>query len=226
MKQLQGKTKRTIIPDLVVSSSPSGGTIATSPFQKATALNSFFCQQTVLPGCDLVSPDKSSLKVNSHRFDSISTTPRDVYDILSTLRIDKAPGIDNLTPRLLRFCARGISTSIATLLNRSFTSGTFPAAWKKATVIPIFKKGARSEPGNYRPIALLPILSKVMERIVHNKLSHFLRPWTSKYQSGFKKKDGTVHQLTRLFHCWSAAVDDGQYVGAVFFDLRKAFDKV
>ena len=84
----------------------------------------------------------------------------------------------------------------------------------------------RGQPTNYRPISLLPILSKVMERIVHDKLSLFLSPWLTKNQSGFKKGDGTVPQLIRLMQTWSDAVDKDKYVGAVFFDLRKAFDRV
>ena len=54
-------------------------------------------------------------------------------------------------------------------------------------VVPIFKKGDKCNPGNYRPISLLPVLSKVLQRVVHEKLSNFLRPWLIKNQSGFKK---------------------------------------
>ena len=93
-------------------------------------------------------------------------------------------------------------------------------------VIPIFKKGSQTDPGNYRPIALLPIISKVLERIVHDKLSSFLQTWLHDSQSGFKKGDGTVPQLLRLCQEWSRHVDNSTYVGILFFDLRKAFDRV
>ena len=93
-------------------------------------------------------------------------------------------------------------------------------------VIPIFKKGSHTDPGNYRPIALLPIISKVLERIVHDKLSSFLQTWLHDSQSGFKKADGTVPQLLRLCQEWSRHVDNSAYVGILFFDLRKAFDRV
>ena len=171
-------------------------------------------------------PDSNSLPQNSESFDSLHTTPREVYDVLSSLKEGKAPGLDGLPPRLLRCCARGISSSLSTLFNRSFSEGHFPSAWKETLVLPMFKKGSRADPGNYRPIALLSIISKVMERLVHEKLSHFLKPWLNDNQSGFKRKDGTEPQLIRLTHEWSAAVDNGYYVAAVFFDLRKAFDRV
>ena len=81
----------------------------------------------------------------------------------------------------------------------------------------MFKKGAQSYPGNYRPIVLLPIISKVIERLVLDKLSLFWNPRLSPAQSGFKKKDGTVAQLTRLTQLWSEAIDNSDYVGVVFF---------
>ena len=65
-----------------------------------------------------------------------------------------------------------------------------------------------------------------MERLVLDKLPLFLNSWLSPAQSGFKKKDGTVSQLTRLTQLWSEAIDNSDYVGVVFFDLSKAFDKV
>ena len=64
------------------------------------------------------------------------------------------------------------------------------------------------------------------EEIVYKKLYHFVSPILSDNQSGFRRKDGTAHQLTRLVHEWSQALDKDQYVGTVFFDLKKAFDKV
>ena len=79
-----------------------------------------------------------------------------------------------------------------------------------------------TDPGNYRPIALLPIVSKVLERIVHNKLSSFLSPWLRKKQSGFRKAGGTVPQLVRLTQQWSEGIDRSHYIGALFFDLKKS----
>ena len=99
--------------------------------------------------------------------------------------------------------------------------GSFPSEWKSAVVIPVFKNGCRPEPGNCGPIALLPIISKVMERIVHNRLSHFLSPWMNVNQSGFRRKDGTVPQPVRLCQQWSEAIDASHYVGVLFFDLKR-----
>ena len=93
-------------------------------------------------------------------------------------------------------------------------------------VIPISKNGSHRDPGNYRRIALLPIISKLLERIVHDKLSSFLQTWLNDSQSGFKKGDRTVPQLLRLCQEWSRHIDNSAYVGVLFFDLRKAFNRV
>ena len=112
------------------------------------------------------------------------------------------------------------------MFNRSFCEGIFPSAWKKALVIPVFKRGDKSNPSNYRPISLLSSVSKVAERIVFDAVYPLVSPLLSDHQSGFRKRDGTSFQLVRLVRQWSKAVDNGNYVGVIFFDLQKAFDKV
>ena len=108
-------------------------------------------------------------------------------------------------PDLLRLCAKGIAGSLSALFNKSFASSTFPTQWKMALGVPIFKKGDKCNPGNYRSISslILSVLSKVVERVVHENLSNFLRPWLTKNQPGFKKADGTVPQLVHLTQEWS-----------------------
>ena len=177
-----------------------------------------------MSGSDSLVPTIGSC--NTESFDTLHTCPADVFNVLRSLRPRKAPGADDIPPLLLKECARGISSSLSTLFNISFTQGKVPSEWKKALVIPVFKSGDRALPTNYRPISLLSIVSKVQERLVFNKLYRFLRPVLSSRQSGFCKEDGTEFQLVRLVQSWSDLLDNSQFVGAVFFDLKKAFDKV
>ena len=221
VKSMTGKTTYRSIPDLITDT----GTTLQDDVDKANAFNVFFQKQTELQGNDR-HPDTTGLPKNPHNFSSIQTSPSEVYDILLSLPKKKAPGWDGITTDLLRLCATGIAESLATLFNRSFSDGVFPAAWKLALVTPVFKKGCMARPNNYRPIALLSVVGKVCEKIVYKKLYHFVSPILSDNQSGFRRKDGTAHQLTRLVHEWSQALDKDQYVGNVFFDLKKAFDKV
>ena len=104
--------------------------------------------------------------VNPNSLTFLETTPTEIYKILSTLKTNKAAGLNNIPAALLKFCAPGISKSLTCLFNRSFELSEFPTAWKEAMVIPIFKKGSHTDPGNYRPIALLPIITKVESSLV------------------------------------------------------------
>ena len=108
----------------------------------------------------------------------------------------------------------------------SFETGELPRTWKDAVVTPVYKKGDRSNPGNYRPISLLSATSKVLEKIVCEQLGEQVERHLPEKQSGFRKADGTVPQLTRLLHTMYEALDNGKNVFAVFYDLSKAFDRV
>ena len=114
MKDIQGKSQRTIIPTLV---DPVDGSPRETAHEKASLLNAFFCQQTVLPGEKNAFPDTSSLVSNRYKFDSLNCTPCEVHDIIAKLKPGKAPGLDYIPPRLLRQCAPGISASVAELFN-------------------------------------------------------------------------------------------------------------
>ena len=134
--------------------------------------------------------------------------------------------MDNLPPSLLRSCAGDVASSLCALFNRSFAEGRVPSEWKVALVVPVFKNGLKSSPSNYRPIALLSIVSKVIEKIVFRWLYTFLSPILTNKQSGFRKNDSTRLQLIRLVQEWSTALDSSRLVGIVFFDIPMAFDHV
>ena len=82
--------------------------------------------------------------------------------------------LDNLQARLLKTASPAISGSLAYIINQSLTSGNFPSDWKMARLTPIYKKGSKVQPGNYRPVSVLPITSKFIERIVHNQLYEYM----------------------------------------------------
>jgi hypothetical protein len=151
-----------------------------------------------------------------------------VLKLLLSLDIGKATGPDGIGNRLLKEAAPSICDPLCALFNKSLQAGVFPDCWKRANVIPIHKKNSLTDCGNYRPISLLPCISKVFEKLIFNHVYSFWKEHNviSAKQSGFTPGDSTVNQLTSLSDAIYRAFENGTEVRAVFLDLSKAFDKV
>ena len=110
----------------------------------------------------------------------------------------------------------------------SLIQGCVPDKLKVAKVTPIFKSGNKEELSNYRPISILPICSKILEKIVHKQLYKYVTDNDLMYdgQSGFRKQHSTSTALVKTIDEWNMEIDKGKYVGAIFVDLSKAFDMV
>ena len=211
-----------LIPDLNIH-----GHTVTDPGSKAQALNEFFIQQSQqsVTGTPTVPPLTTS-PLTSGPLLQISTSAEEVECCLRQLDTSKSPGHDGISTRVLKEAAKELAPSLSSLFNYSLAYAVLPQDWKDATITPVYKKGDPCSPTNYRPISLLSVVSKVLERIVHTRLYKHLEKHLPPHQSGFRKHDGTELQLTRLVHEISARRDGGQAVIACFFDLSKAFDRV
>ena len=110
----------------------------------------------------------------------------------------------------------------------SLRRGQVPNEWKQAKVLPLFKSGNDTELDNYRPISILPVLSKVLERVVHTQFIGYLESsrLLYKYQFGFRRQHSTNLAVTFFTDSVRRAMDNGQFTGSVFIDLRKAFGMV
>ena len=116
-----------------------------------------------------------------------------------------------------------IAPTLTAIFSNSILTGIYPNEWKSAKVTPIFKKGLKSDPNNYRPISVIPIVSKVFEQIVYNQLYHYL---LSSCQSGFRSLHSTLTALLEATNDWSVNIENGLLNGVVFIDLTKAFDTI
>ena len=114
------------------------------------------------------------------------------------------------------------------LFNKSVSSGRFPRAWKLSSVVPVPKGDDGSSVSNYRPISLLPIVSKLLERHMYWLTVSHLDVYSpiSLYQWGFQPKKSTTAALLDVYNTWTMAVDKRKEMCAVFFDLKKVFDSV
>ena len=117
---------------------------------------------------------------------------------------------------------------LAEVINWSFASGTFPSTLKLAKVIPLYKGGDSDDPSNFRPISLLPTLSKIIERIVKERMMNFLKRNNvlTINQFGFLASKGTNDAMFSFLENLYLRLNDGEVAAAVFCDLSKAFDCV
>ena len=111
-------------------------------------------------------------------------------------------------------------------INYSLRENIFPEELKRSEVIPLYKKLDPLKKENYRPVSLLSHLSKVFDRIIHKQTNTYMEDKLSKYLTGFRKSHGTQHLLVTMLEKWKKAVDNGEYVSALFLDLSKVFDTI
>ena len=168
---------------------------------------------------------KHNLKENSI-FPNIQSDK--VFKTLKNFDATKASGIDDLSGAFLKNGAKLLTTPIPQLCNLSISSGTFPDACKIAKLKPLFKKDTRTDPMNYHPISLLPLISKFLERVMHEQTTEFLHKHKvfDKFQSGFRKNHSTDFCLSCLTDKISNGFNSGLLNGMILIDLQKAFDTI
>ena len=156
------------------------------------------------------------------------TTVTDVTQMLSGLSNNKATGIDKISCKIIKIAAPAIADSLTYIFNQAITLSTFPDQWKVARVTPLYKSGQRNIPGNYRPISVLPAISKIMERILYNQIYNYLTTFglLSNSQFGFRKSHSTATALLECTNEWYVNLDRKLFNLVVFIDLKKAFDTV
>ena len=202
------------------------GNLVTESLNKAELLNDFFVSQSELDA------ESDSIPFVEHEdtniIEPLIIMPEEVFGILTKLDANKASGPDGIGNLLLHEAAVPIAQPLTELFNFCLSLNKFPSSWKIAQVVPIFKKGDPLHCTNYRPISLLPCVSKVFERLLFDHIFSFLK--SNKLlipnQSGFIPGDSTVNQLMAICNNISSHLDKGEEVIGVFLDLTKAFDKV
>ena len=151
-----------------------------------------------------------------------------VYKELCKLNPCKSTGIDGIKSRFLKDGANEIKGVITHIVNLSIDTHIVPDELKYAIVKPLFKKNSRLDVGNYRPVSILPIISKILERAIYVQIEAYLKEkeLLYEYQSGFRKSHSTDSCLTNLSDYIRVLISEGKYVGMVLLDLQKAFDTV
>ena len=151
-----------------------------------------------------------------------------ILDLLSKTNISKAAGIDKLSGIFIKDGAEKIAFHFTKIINLPILSSSFPDLCKIAKLIALFKKGVRTEAKNYRPISLLPLFSKIFEKVVHIQTEKFLNDNKILFvnQSGFRPRHSTETCLTHLTDSILEGCDKGLHTGMILIDLQKAFDTI
>ena len=151
-----------------------------------------------------------------------------VFYLLRKIDEKKATGLDMIPSKLLKMAASIVAPSLTAIFTKSITTGIYPTEWKTARVTPVFKKGVKSDLNNYLPIFVIPVVSKVFEKIVYDQLYQYLNDnkLLSSCQSCFRSLHSTLTTLLEATNSRSVNVNNGFLNGVVFIDLKKAFDTI
>ena len=156
--------------------------------------------------------------------------PSEILNFAKKLKPKLSSGHDNISTKLLKETIDNILTPITHIINKSISTGIVPKQMKVAKVIPIHKSSDPSILKNYRPVSLLPAFSKLLEKIMYDKLMTFLtnKAVLYKHQYGFRPKHTTIHPIIHLLnHCASSiSKTDPEFTLAVLCDMSKAFDVI
>ena len=159
-------------------------------------------------------------------FNFVHTDLQTVEKVISNMDTKKSTGFDSIPPRLLRPVSKHISPHICKIFNNCVDSHIFPENAKQAEVVPLFKKDDNLVIKNYRPVSILPSLSKILERIIHDQLQFFMNKILDPHMAAYRKGYSCEHVLLNLVEEWKNALDSKKHVGALFMDLSKAFDSL
>ena len=164
--------------------------------------------------------------MSDNRLSSVTFSQGNIAKIIQNLDPNKAHGHDNISIRII--CGSSMYKPLEMIFKQCIETGVFPSEWKKASIVPIHKKGDKQTLENYGPVSLLPICGKILERLMFNKMLNFCieNKLISPNQSGFKPGNSSINQLLSITHEIYESSDAGREVRSVFLDISKAFNKV
>lgn len=219
------KPAKTIAKELI--------TDKTDPKNAVNKVNEFFVNigkklsQNIRSKVNVPISTNSSTTNNYNSLVLLPTDENEVKRLIMSLKSD-AMGWDNINAKLLKLCIDTVAPALVHICNLALDTGKFPLAFKKSVITPIYKNGARDQVNNYRPISILPAMSKILEKIMNSQLSKYLEinKLLSSSQYGFRSGVSTADAVNKLTDYIFQNLDKNMKCIAVFLDLAKAFDTV
>ena len=203
-----------------------------NPKEIVEAFNDFFVNvgpntEKDVPINPIIKPDKFLKNTNQFDFVISNISIEEVLDIINQLE-SKSTGPQSIPVKLLKLIPDLIIIPLCKMISNSFSSGVFPESLKISKVIPIHKDGSTQMLNNYRPISLLSVFDKIIEKLMHKRLYNFLTEHNILFhnQFGFRKNNSTSYALIQITERIKESIDEHKYGCGIFIDLRKAFDTV
>ena len=211
------------------------GQIVTSPARLAEIMNNFFVNKIATIRQGLPNPTDDPLKTLKYimkgrtaEFSLSCVHPDTVRKIILGLKNSKSCGVDNIDTYIIKLMVDDILPAVTHIVNLSIQQAAFPSQYKIAKVIPLLKKDDPLEPKNYRPVAILCILSKVIERVIFCQIVEYMN--TNNFfhpnHHGFRAHHSTSTAMIQMYDSWVQAVDKGELAGVCMLDMSAAFDVV
>ena len=193
----------------------------TDPIEQAQLFNSYFQEQFSEPSAYSI-----PIEFGQHDEWHIDFGPVRVLGVLKNLNPSKALGPDKISGKVLKNCCHTLNVPLSILFRKSYSSGILPSEWKLANVVPVHKKGSKSDVQNYRPISLTSLVVKVMERIVRDELMNQCSGLLDPRQHGFLPQKSCSTQLLQFCDSLSLSLNRNIRSDVIYFDFAKAFDSV
>ena len=184
---------------------------------------------SVLEVIDYYKYHPSVLAISSHMKKSVSFNfnsleRNDILNEINNLDISKSTQSTDIPTKIIKENREFFADYLLSCFNNSISNSHFPTILKNAEVTPIFKKGSKNLKENYRPVSILPNISKIFERPIFDQMNLFFNKILSKFQCGFRKNMSAQDCLLSMLEKWRSASDNGKAFGALLTDLSKAFD--
>ena len=201
----------------------ANGQPVTNDKARASVLNEAFAAKFTAAGTTVL-PDAPVFQLDT--LPQLCVSEATVRNALLSVAPGKACGVDNISARIITECAEELVVPITKICSASVREGVFPERWKRANIVPIYKKGDKRQPSNYRSVSLLPLFGKILERVVLDYLFVHVSPVLCNEQHGFiPGKSCTTNLAVFLKTAWEA-ISDGYQTDAIYTDYSAAFQSV
>ena len=211
------------------------GKMYSKPIDLACIMNMFFVSKVAkliksIPTAveDPLAKLRKIFQSKKSKFDLNCVHPDEILVEIWNLKLSKSSGLDNIDSYIVKLAKYELTPAITHIINTAITQGKFPSLWKCAKVVPLLKKDDPTDPKNYRPVALLSVVSKIMERVVFNQIVSFLETNNILHpcHHGFRAQHNTCTALLQMQDLWLEALERYEITAVIMCDMSAAFDIV